>query len=199
MLRRIHPLVLAAALLVAALAIASVGPGERSLGVNVRLVYLHGAWVWAALLGLGAAAACGAIGLVTRRTAWHDWSRALGLAGMAFWVTYLPISMLTMQMNWNGLFLQEPRWRIGLDFALVGIGLQVGWKLLDRPSWTSAGNLLFFAALTLALAGAQQVMHPPSPISASGSTAIQGFFLALLAVTLIAEWQLARWLRAVHA
>ncbi len=199
MLRRVHPLALAAALLAVALVIASLGPGERSLGANVRLVYLHGAWVWAALLGLGAAAACGAAGLVTRRAAWHDRSRALGLAGMAFWVTYLPISVLTMQMNWNGLFLQEPRWRIGLDFALVGVGLQIGWKLLDKPSWTSAGNLLFFAALTLALAGAQQVMHPPSPIAASGSAAIQGFFLALLTVTLIAEWQLARWLRAVRA
>jgi hypothetical protein len=199
MLRRIHPLGLAAMLLVLALAIASVGPGERSLGDNVRLVYLHGAWVWAALLGLGAAAGCGAIGLVTRRAAWHDWSRAFGLAGVAFWVTYLPISLLTMQMNWNGLFLQEPRWRIGLDFALVGIGLQVAWKLLDRPAWTSVGNLLYFVALLMTLAGAEQVMHPPSPIAASGSTAIQAFFLALLAVMLAAEWQLARWLRAAHA
>jgi len=199
MLRRVHPLVLAAALLAVALVIASASPRERSLGANVRWVYLHGAWVWAALLGLAASAGCGAIGLLTRRMLWHDWSRALGLAGMAFWVTYLPISLLTMQMNWNGLFLQEPRWRIGLDLALVGIGLQIGWKLLDKPPWTSAGNLLFFGALTLALAGAQQVMHPPSPIAASGSFAIQGFFLVLLGVTLAAEWQLARWLRAVHA
>ncbi len=199
MLRRFHPLVLAAAWLLVALIIASLGPRERSLGVNVRLVYLHGAWVWAALLGLGAAAVCGTIGMVTRRADWHDWSRALGLAGMAFWVTYLPISLLTMQMNWNGLFLQEPRWRIGLDFAIAGIGLQLAWQLLDRPAWTSAGNLLYFLALTLALAGAEQVMHPPSPIAASGSAAIQAIFLALLAAMLAAEWQLARWLRAVRA
>jgi hypothetical protein len=199
MFRRIHPLVLAAVLLAIALFVTSLGPSERTLGANVRLVYLHGAWVWAALLGLAASAGCGAVGLLTRRPVWHAWSRALGLAGVAFWVTYLPISVITMQLNWNGLFLQEPRWRMGLDFALVGIGLQVAWRLLDRPAWTSAGNLLYFVALLLALAGAEQVMHPPSPIAASGSTAIQTFFLALLAVTLAAEWQLARWLRAVRA
>lgn len=199
MFRRARPLLFAAALLTAALLLARLGPSERTLGANVRLVYLHGAWVWAALLGLAAAAVCGAIGLATRRAIWHDWSRALGLAGIAFWVTYLPISLITMQLNWNGLFLQEPRWRLGLDFAIVGIGLQVAWKLLDRPAWTSAGNLLYFAALLLALAGAEQVMHPPSPIATSGSTAIQAFFLALLAVMLAAEWQLARWLRAARA
>ncbi|MCJ7512559.1 MAG: hypothetical protein MUO23_06265 [Anaerolineales bacterium] len=196
--RRTPVILLASALLVLAV-LTAFGPAERSLGSNVRLVYLHGAWVWAALLGLGAAAACGGIALVTRRVAWQAWSRALGLAGTAFWVTYLPISLLTMQMNWNGLFLQEPRWRLGLHFAVAAIVLQIGWKLLDRPTWTSGGNLLFFMALTLALVGAEQVLHPPAPIAASGSAAIQGFFLAMLAVALIAEWLLARWLRAVRA
>lgn len=191
-------IVLASALLVLAV-LTAFGPAERSLGSNVRLVYLHGAWVWAALLGLGAAAACGGVALVTRQVAWQAWSRALGLAGTAFWVTYLPVSLLTMQMNWNGLFLQEPRWRVGLHFAVAAIVLQIGWKLLDRPTWTSGGNLLFFMALTLALVGAEQVLHPPAPIAASGSAAIQGFFLAMLAVALIAEWLLARWLRAVRA
>jgi ABC-type uncharacterized transport system permease subunit len=199
MSRRARPLLFAAALVAVALLLTRLGPSERTLGVNVRLVYLHGAWVWAALLGLGASAACGAIGLATRRAAWHDWSRALGLAGLAFWVTYLPISLITMQLNWNGLFLAEPRWRLGLDFAIVGVGLQVAWKLLDRPAWTSAGNLLYFVALLMALTGAEQVMHPPSPIATSGSTTIQAFFLALLAVMLTAEWQLARWLRGARA
>jgi hypothetical protein len=199
MLRRIHPLWLAASLAVGVLLGTGLGPREQSLGANVRWVYLHGAWVWAALLGLGAAAGCGAIGLVTRRVAWHGWSRAFGLAGVAFWVTYLPISLVTMQFNWNGLFLQEPRWRLGLDFALVGISLQVAWKLLDRPAWTSGGNLIYFVTLLMALAGAEQVMHPPAPIAPSGSLTIQLFFLLLLALVLTVERQLARWLRAVRA
>ena len=199
MLRRNHPLWFATSLVLVVVLLTGLGPREQSPGASVRWVYLHGAWVWAALLGLGAAAACGAIGLLTRRTVWHAWSRAFGLAGMIFWITYLPISLLTMQMNWNGMFLAEPRWRIGLNYAIVGIALQAGWRLLDRPAWTSLGNLVFFVALVLSLAGAEQVMHPPAPIAASGSLSIQLFFLVLLAVTLAVEWQLARWLRASHA
>ncbi len=196
MSRRLAPvLLLALALLVLALLI-GLGPRERTLGPNVRLVYLHGAWVWAALLGLAAAAVAGAIGLVTRGPAWHAWSRALGVTGTVFWVTYLPISLLTMQLNWNALFLQEPRWRIGLDFALAGLILQVGLTLVGRPSWNSAANLAYFALLAFSLGRAEQVMHPPSPITASGPAAIQGVFLGMLAVSLFAEWQLARWLRA---
>ena len=36
--------------LLAILAMTALGPAERSLGTNVRAVYLHGAWVWAALI-----------------------------------------------------------------------------------------------------------------------------------------------------
>ena len=32
------------------------GPVERSLGVNVRLVYLHGVWVWTAIMALAGSA-----------------------------------------------------------------------------------------------------------------------------------------------
>jgi len=40
------------------IAVASLfGPAERSLGTNVRLVYIHGAWVWTALIAFGAAIA----------------------------------------------------------------------------------------------------------------------------------------------
>src|SRR3989304_9331789 len=99
----------------------TVGPAERSLGTNVRVVYLHGAWVWAALAGFLAAAAAGLLALITRRTTLHYWSRALGRTGLFFWITYLPISLWAMQTNWNGLFLAEPRWRIGLIFGVAGL------------------------------------------------------------------------------
>ena len=51
--------------------LASFGPAEKSLGSNVRLVYLHGAWVWAALISLAAAAGSGLMGLLTRHYAWQ--------------------------------------------------------------------------------------------------------------------------------
>lgn len=68
-------------------------PEEKSLGANVRIVYLHGAWVLTAEVAFFAAAITGLIGLVTRQAAFHHWSQALGRTGIFFWVTYLPLSL----------------------------------------------------------------------------------------------------------
>jgi hypothetical protein len=102
----------------------------------VRVVYLHGVWVWAALAGFLAAAVVGLAGLVSRRWKLHLWSRALGRSGLFFWITYLPISLWAMQANWNGLYLAEPRWRIGLIFAIGGLLMQIGcpwWRTRSGP------------------------------------------------------------------
>jgi hypothetical protein len=172
----------------------ALGPPEASLGASARLVYLHGAWVWTALISFGAAALAGVAGLVSRTRKLEEWSVALGQAGIFFWITYLPLSLWTMQASWNGLFLEEPRWRIGVNFAVGGLLLQVAILVLRRPEWGSALNILFAAGLAAALASAGRVMHPPSPIAESGSALIRGFFFALLVVCLLACWLLARWL-----
>src|SRR5690349_5027607 len=78
------------------------GPEEKSLGANVRIVYLHGAWVLAAELAFVAAGLAGLIALITRHSAFHRWSAALGRTGIFFWITYLPLSLWAMQSNWNG-------------------------------------------------------------------------------------------------
>ena len=49
------------------------GPLEKTLGVNVRLVYLHGAWVWAALAGIMAGGLYGLAGLLTQNRGLHAW------------------------------------------------------------------------------------------------------------------------------
>ena len=183
-------------LIVPFILLAASGPAEKSLGVNVRVVYLHGVWVWAALAALIAAGAAGAAGIITQKTQLHAWSRALGRTGMLLWITYLPISMWAMQSNWNGLYLAEPRWRLALIFAVTGLLLQVGLSLIGRPLWTSAANLGFIAALLTALARTQEVMHPPSPILSSDSRLIQANFGWLLLISLLITWQLARlWLK----
>jgi len=124
MRRRVHPLLLFVLLLAAAAGWTSLAPRERILGSGIPIVYLHGAWVWTALIGLGAASLAGAAGLAFRRPGAQRWSLALGQAGTLFWVTCLPLSVLAMQASWKGLFLEEPRWRIGVDFAVIGVLLQ---------------------------------------------------------------------------
>jgi hypothetical protein len=179
--------------LAAIAALTAFGPAEKTLGTNVRVVYLHGVWVWAALVGFLAAALAGLAGLISQRESLHRWSLAFGRTGLFFWITYLPISMWAMQTNWNGLFLAEPRFRLAMVFAVAGLLLQVGLALVEQPAWASLANLIYFIVLTLALRTTANVMHPPAPILNSNAWKIQLFFAGLLLLTLLAAWQIARW------
>ncbi len=169
------------------------GPAEHSLGTHIRVVYLHGAWVWAALAALGAAAAFGAFGLISQRKTYHNWSKAFGRTGLLLWVTYLPLSLWAMQANWNGLFLAEPRWRLALVFAVTGILLQVGLSLADNANLTSASNIAYLITLIWAIFRTQNVMHPGAAILSSNAWRIQVFFFALLILIALAALQIARW------
>ena len=174
--------------------VTALGPAEKTLGSNVRVVYLHGAWVWTALAAIFLAALLGLAALVMRKQKLHLWSRALGRTGLIFWVTYLPVSLWAMQTNWNGLFLVEPRWRFALIFALGGIVIQLGLVLVENPVWASISNVLYFLVLMLAFSNVENVMHPPGPIFNSNAPRIQLFFSVLLIMTLLAAWQILRWL-----
>jgi hypothetical protein len=187
------PLTLFLAALIVTALLAIIGPEEQSLGANVRIVYLHGAWVLAAELAFIAAGLAGLIALITRRLAFHTWSAALGRTGIIFWVTYLPLSLWAMQSNWNGLFLAEPRFRLAAIFAVTGILLQVGLWLINTNWLTSLANLLFIIILRVIFSTAENIMHPPpSPIFNSGNYFIIGFFVALILLTLAAAYFLTR-------
>ena len=177
--------------LVLLLAAAALAPLENTLGGNIRLVYLHGAWVWAGLGSFAAAAISGLLGLIFHSQKWHRWSRAFGLTGLAVWLTYLPMSLLVMQMNWGGLYFDEPRWRIPFTFAVTGVLLQAGLWLLGKPVVTSLANSLFAAALFRGLFGAENVMHPDSPVFTSPSTTIRLYFGILLILAYLAAGFLA--------
>jgi hypothetical protein len=187
------PLMLFFATLIVIALLALFGPEEQSLGANVRIVYLHGAWVLTAELAFVAAGLAGLVALITRREVFHQWSAALGRTGMIFWVTYLPLSLWAMQSNWNGLFLSEPRFRLAAIFAVTGVLLQIGLWIIDINWITSLANILFIVILRVIFSTAENIMHPPpSPIFNSGNYAIIGFFLALILLVLLASYFLTR-------
>ena len=168
------------------------GPEEESLGANVRIVYLHGAWVLSAELAFLAAGLAGLIALVSKQGLYHNWSAALGRTGIVFWITYIPLSLWAMESNWNGLFLAEPRFRLAVTFAITGVLLQLGLWIINTNWITSLANLLFIIILRVIFATADNVMHPPpSPIFNSGNYAIIGFFLAFIVLTLVSAYFLA--------
>ena len=171
------------------------GPEEKSLGSNVRLVYIHGAWVLTAEIAFIFAALAGLLGLLLRRDLFHTWSAALGRTGIIFWVTYLPLSLLAMQTNWNGLFLAEPRFRLAMIFAITGVLLQLGLWMFSIPWLTSLANIFYIIVLRVIFAQAQYIMHPPpSPIFNSGNYVIIGFFVSLNLLAWLAAYFLTRFL-----
>ncbi len=177
-----------------ALAVAS-GPLENTLGASIRLVYLHGAWVETGKVAFGLAALAGLCGLLPfLPPIWQRRGQALSLAlgrtGLVFWLTYLPMSLLVMQVTWGGFFFDEPRWRIPLMFGVVGALLQAGLFLLNRPRLASLANLLYGVALWLGLGELTNVLHPDSPIFSSGSSRIEFYFIVLLALTLFLGMQI---------
>lgn len=171
-----------------------ISPEEKILGEHVRVVYLHGAWVWTSLLLFIASAAFGVVGLLTHRQKFHCWSSASGRSGIFFWVTYLPVSMWAMQANWNGLFLSEPRFRMALIFAVAGVLLQLGLTLIDHPTLTSSANIIYVTALFFTLLSTENVLHPASPMLQSSLSPIQIYFGGLILLMILAAWQITRWL-----
>jgi len=169
------------------------GPEEQSLGSNVRIVYLHGAWVLTAELAFLAAGLAGLIGLVSQKDLFHNWSTALGRTGIFFWVTYIPLSLWAMESNWNGLFLLEPRFRLAVIFAVTGVLLQLGLWFINTNWITSLANLIYIIILRVIFATADNIMHPPpSPIFNSGNYAIIGFFVAMIMLSLVAAYFMTR-------
>ena len=188
------PLTLLVGTVIVIALLALFGPEEQSLGSNVRIVYLHGAWVLSAELAFLVAGLAGLLGLIIRRDTLHKWSAALGRTGIIFWGTYLPLSLWAMQANWNGLFLAEPRFRLAAIFAVTGVLLQLGLWLMNTAWLTSLANVIYIVTLRVIFATADDVLHPPpSPIFNSGNYAIIGFFVALILLSMLAAYFLTRW------
>ncbi len=176
------------------------GPEEKSLGSNVRIVYLHGAWVLTAEIAFFAAALAGLLGLILRKDIFHAWSAALGRTGIVFWITYLPLSLFAMQTNWNGLFLAEPRFRLAMMFAVTGFLLQIGLWIFNISWLTSLGNIIYIVVLRVIFSTAENIMHPPpSPIFNSGNYAIIGFFVGLNLLALLAAYFLTRFFMTIKS
>jgi hypothetical protein len=171
----------------------ALAPSERTLGTNLRLVLLHGAWVWTGIITFGAAALAGLAGLLLHRNQAHTWSLALGRTALLFWLTYLPMSLVVQQMNWGGIFWDEPRFRIPMMFGVVGMLLQTGLWMINLPRLSSAANFAFGTALVWQLLGAENILHPDSPVSQSGSWVIQASFAVLVALCLLLGVQIALW------
>ena len=162
------------------------GPVEKTLGANIRLVLLHGAWVWTGKVAFGLASIFSLAAILwAKKDTWFNISRASAYTGLFFWLTYLPMSLVVMQLNWGGLFFDEPRWRIPFLFGVIAVLLQVGLWLFNNRWITIAGNFIFGIALWWQLGSIQNILHPDMPVATSDSNNIQLYFVVLVILTVI--------------
>jgi hypothetical protein len=169
-------------LAVAALALAWVAPNDVTLKGTSKVVYIHGALVWTALL---------AAMPVKRDNALHVWALALGRTGLLFWIAYIPVSMLASRMAWNAVFLAEPRYTTAFRVLAVGVIVQVIVLLFNRPAVSSGLHVAQAAILWFLLLTTPSVLHPDSPIARSVPS-IQFFFGLMVLACGMAALQVAR-------
>ena len=156
-----------------------IGPREQTLGATARIVYLHGALVWVAMLTFAAAGLLGlagllaTAGLVPALQRLHAWSRAAGRVALLFWIAYLPLSMWAARAAWGRLYLDDPSFQNAFRILAVALIAQALIWLRPRPAWLAGLlNTGVFAFLVLQLVATQKFMHPRSPIGDSGSLLI---------------------------
>ncbi len=187
----------------ATLIIAVTAPAERTLGGdNARLVYFHGALVWASIVSWLLAGLFGAIGigadLIWHRQRLHLVSRALGRVALLWWALYIPVSILAANAtwannSWNLTFLMEPRFKVAFQAIAIMLLVQAFQLVLHEKSWVaSVTNLIVMFFMLIQFGAADLVLHPPAPIRDTESLRIQLAFGSMLVLLLLAGFQMAR-------
>ena len=182
--------VLALALVLLLVVWVTLAPAESRLGNVVKLIYVHGALVWASILTWFLAAGAGIVGLVRRDAAWHGFSRQLGRVGLLWWALYIPVSILAANAtwannSWNLTFLLEPRFRMAFQMIALMLIAQAVQFFDNRPSTASITNLAVVVIMVLVMGITERVLHPPAPIRDTESLRIQLAFASMTVFLLL--------------
>jgi hypothetical protein len=177
----------------AALLLAWAAPNDVTLAGTSKVVYIHGASVWTAMLALTAAGITGFVALVwvKRRAVLNVWTLALSRTGLLFWVATLLISMIASRMAWNAVFLAEPRYTMMFRMLAVGVIVQVIVLMVNHPVISSALHVAQMVILWALLLTTPSVLHPDNPILRSVPS-IQFFFGLIVLACGVAALQVAR-------
>jgi len=177
----------------AALLLAWAAPNDVTLARTSKVVYIHGASVWTAMLALTAAGFAGFVALVwvKRRAVLNVWTLALSRTGLLFWVATLLISMIASRMAWNAVFLAEPRYTMMFRVLAVGVIVQVIILLVDRPVVSGALHVAQAVILWALLLTTPSILHPDNPMLRSVPS-IQFFFGLIVLACGMAALQVAR-------
>ena len=177
----------------AALLLAWAAPNDVTLAGTSKVVYIHGASVWTAMLALTIAGITGFVALVwvKRRAVLNVWTLALSRTGLLFWIATLLVSIIASRMAWNAVFLAEPRYTTAFRVLAIGVIVQVIILLVNRSVVSSALHVAQTVILWALLLTTPSILHPNNPILRSVPS-IQFFFGLIVLACGVAALQVAR-------
>jgi hypothetical protein len=170
-------------------------PSETRLGQVIKLVYVHGALIWAGLGMFSVAGALGLAALVLRRPIWYRGVRAAALAAIIVWILYVISSMAVTGLTWGQLIAwNEPRVQATALILGAALLLALVAKLVDHPDFTAAVALVMGILPWIVVKQAGAIRHPQDPIGGSGSTSMQGYYLVIVLTVCALAVILLAWL-----
>jgi hypothetical protein len=194
----LSPLITMPVLAAVALLLLWLIPEEQTLDWVIRLVFLHGALVQAALILFGVAGILAAIYLVARRAVIFGWLTALQQSSVIMWIIYVVSSMVVTYLSWGEwIAWSEPRVQASfhvLWFSVVSLIL--AWWV-GSQTFTALVNLVVAGVAWYLVKGATIFRHPFNPVGESGSALYQWLLPALALVVLLFGIELTRLLHTV--
>lgn len=177
-------------LFLAILGAVALTPAEGNIGWKIRLVYAHGAGVWAAL-GLFVLASVIAVLSIFKRGL-GSLFLATEYVATGLWIISFLMAILATKIVWGAVFFAEPRMLTSLKVLSVSIAVDALLSLSKQP--LVAATLLFTRTVAAFywIAATELVMHPDRPVLQSALdmklhfvTVLVSIFLFALAVALI--------------
>ncbi len=164
-------------------------PQERTLGDGIKIVYVHVAVTWTALLAI---AAWGLLGLgvaLTDHPRLYSWLTTIRPLAFGIYLVSAVLGMLSSKINWGAVGWLEPRMQATLSTLAVAIVVVVLNAWLPARRIQGVLGALMLAYTYWAIFSSPLVLHPENPIMSSDSGAIKlTFFICFALVLAIAAW-----------
>jgi len=189
--------ILIIALLIVSIAtITMISPAEKTLGNFVKSIYLHAAFIWAAIIMFSVAGLLGLIACFSSNDNFYQWSTAIEYTAISIWSINFLFSLVIQSLAWGGIAWNEPRTAMSI-FILLFSFILIFASLITKPlKIKGLYNLLMSIIMWFFLVRTGVAIHPVGAISGSPSTAIKAYTLVIALLVLILAISVAAFVRS---
>ena len=156
-------------------------PAEARLGNVVKLIYVHGALVWAGLAAFTLAGALALVALLSRRSVWYRGTQSAGWVALLVWFIYALSAMIVTYLTWGQLIAwPEPRVRATALILAAAVLLAIVRRAVGHPDFAAIVNLVMGVVPWVVVRQAGVIRHPVDPIGGSQSASIRLYYLLIV-------------------